>query len=175
MASDEGARREFDAAYPRLVTASFQAARNFFRFDAGLVEDVVAEAMARAYERWERVRRHQNPTAWVVVCTKNVCLEQLRAKTRRTPAIRESLDDLATIDDHAERHALADQINRALHQLTKRQRDVAVLRYFMDVDEATTAAALGMTVSQVKTAAHEARGRLRVLLANLYGLDEVTA
>jgi DNA-directed RNA polymerase specialized sigma24 family protein len=32
----------------------------------------------------------------------------------------------------------------------------------------STAAAMGTSVSKVKTAAHEARGRLRVLLADVY-------
>jgi len=81
--SDGQVRREFDAAYPSLVSAAVNAAQKFFRFNASQVEDVVAETMARAYEHWERVRRHPNPIGWVVVCAKNVCLEQLRKDARR--------------------------------------------------------------------------------------------
>ncbi len=79
MASDRQAKAEFDHAYPRLVSAAYRAARGFFRYDPSQVEDAVAETMARTYERWERVRSHESPTGWVVVCAKNVCLEHLRA------------------------------------------------------------------------------------------------
>jgi RNA polymerase sigma factor (sigma-70 family) len=163
-ASDERARVEFDRAYAELVVAAHRAATSFFRYSPGSIEDVVAEAMARTYERWEKVRRHENPVGWVVLCTKNVCLEELRRETRgqRRPATRDDID----LTDFSERSATAQTISDALKQLSKRQRDVAVLRYLMDLDEATTAAALGTTVSKVKTAAHEARGRLRGLLGD---------
>src|SRR5438270_14039274 len=83
MGSDEQALAEFNAAYPGLVTAADHAVQRFFRYDSSAVEDAVAETMARTYERWERVRRHDNPVGWVVVCAKNVCLEQVRANARR--------------------------------------------------------------------------------------------
>ena len=51
---------------------------------------------------------------------------------------------------------------RTLDRLPKRPRDVAVLRYMMDCDEATTAAAMGTTVEKVKSAAADARRRLGV-------------
>jgi len=173
MASDRRALAEFDAAYPALVTVAARAARNFFRFDTAQVEDVVAETMARTYERWERVRRHANPDGWVVVCTKNVCLEQLRSRARRGD--HGDVEDRYATADPTDRLDTADAVATSLAQLTKRQRDVVVLRYLMDCDEATTAAALGMSVSQVKTAAHEARHRLRHLLADDDGADGISA
>ena len=172
MVSDRRALSEFDAAYPRLVTAAFHAAGRFFRFDESQVEDVVAETMARTCERWERVRRHDKPEGWVVVCAKNVCLEHLRARSRWTAV--DALD-APPAPDESERLAVSAEIAAALGQLTRRQRDVAVLRYFMDLDESETAAAMGTSVSKVRTAAHEARARLRVLLANFYGSEDVSA
>ena len=168
MGSDREARAEFDAAYPRLVTAAVHAVQKFFRYDASQVEDAVAETMARTYEHWERVRRHENPVGWVVVCAKNVCLEQLRANARRPPTSTTRGNDVDVFIDLSDATAVSVTISQSLDQLSKRQRDVAVLRYLMDCDEATTAAAIGTTVSRVKTAAHEARGRLRALLADVY-------
>jgi RNA polymerase sigma factor (sigma-70 family) len=168
-ASDERARVEFDGVYPQLVVAAHKAASSFFRYDPTRTEDIVAEALARTYERWEKVRRHDNPVGWVVVCTKNVCLEEIRRESRaRTRAATPA--GAIEQGDQAEERAVAHAIASALDQLSKRQRDVAVLRYLMDLDEATTASALGTTVSRVKTAAHEARERLRVLLGDHYGL-----
>ena len=70
--------------------------------------------------------------------------------------------------DLTEHTAVSVTISETLGRLSKRQRDVAILRYLMDFDEATTAATMGTTVSKVRTAAHEARGRLRVLLRDVY-------
>ncbi len=166
------ARSEFDAAYPTLVTAAYRVVERFFRYAPSQIEDAVAETMARTFERWERVRRHDNPTGWVVVCAKNVCLEQLRANERNARSRSSNVDVHIDLADDT---AVSITVTRVLGKLSKRQRDVAVLRYLMDCDEATTAAATGMSVSKVKTAAHEARQRLRPLLADIYGdVDEAT-
>ena len=171
VGADAQARAEFDAAYPRLVSAAAGAAQRFFRFDPSQVEDVVAETMARTFERWERVRRHDNPVGWVVVCAKNVCLEQLRKNSRQAQATSAKHDDVDIFIDLSDETAVSVTISQALDRLSKRQRDVAVLRYLMDCDEKTTAEAMGTSVGKVKTAAHEARGRLRPILADIY-LDD---
>jgi len=97
--------------FPALVTVACHAAQRFFRYDDTIVGSAVAETMAQTYERWERVRRHDNAPSWVLVRTKNVCLELLRAKeeTEDAPISREVLETL----DH----------------LSQLQRDVAVLRF----------------------------------------------
>src|SRR6188768_3102901 len=82
VGADVGPEKDFARAYADLFVASYRAAGAFFRYDPGRIEDVVAEALTRTFERWERVRRHDNPVGWVVVCTKNVCLEELRRDTR---------------------------------------------------------------------------------------------
>jgi RNA polymerase sigma factor (sigma-70 family) len=166
VVSDRRVLAEFDDAYPRFVVAAHRAIVRFYRYDHSRVEDAVAETLARTFERWERVRKHDNPTGWVVVCAKNVCLEQLRAENRAQRA-RTVLGPRASSQDHADATVQSDALYMGLAALSKRQRDVAVLRYLMDYDEATTAMLLGTSVSKVKTAAHEARQRLRVLLTDL--------
>jgi RNA polymerase sigma factor (sigma-70 family) len=151
---DEQSRSEFDASFPGLVTVACDAARRFFRFDESVVRNAVAETMAQAFERWERVRRHDDPTGWVIVRTKDVCLEYLRAKSE------------------TEDQAISGNIVDTLDRLSKRQRDVAVLRYLMDCDEATTAVALGTTESKVRSRAERARHRMRGDLERVYGLTD---
>jgi DNA-directed RNA polymerase specialized sigma24 family protein len=160
MRSDEDARAEFDAAYPRLVTVACHAAQRFFRYDVSVVQHAAAETMAQTYERWERGKRHEHPTAWVIVCAKDVCLELLRAKSETSIDATEASDISATICE-------------TLDHLSKRQRDVGVLRYMMNCDEATTASALVTTVPRVQTLAEKARSRMRDVLIDLYEeLDE---
>src|SRR5690242_7247398 len=55
---------------------------------AGAAEEAVAEAYARAFDRWKRVRRHPNPVGWVTVTAMN----SHRGWWRRTR--REDLGDV---------------------------------------------------------------------------------
>jgi RNA polymerase sigma factor (sigma-70 family) len=56
--------------------------------------------------------------------------------------------------------ALPDLV-RALAALPPRQRAAVVLRYFVDLSEADTAAAMGCSVGTVKSHTHKAIHRLR--------------
>ena len=62
----------------------------------------------------------------------------------------------------------------AMERLPRRQRAVVVLRYFEDLTEVQTAAAMGISSGAVKSMTRQALGRLRVLapeLADLVGAD----
>ena len=147
VGSDGRTLAEFDATFPFLVFAADFGIGRFFRFEPSLVEDAVAETMARTYDHWARVRRDENPVAWVARCSMEVCLEQLRAD--ETP--------------------VAATVAGALDRLPPPLREVVVLRYLMDCDEPTTAAALGVTGAEVRSAAIDGRRQLGALLADVYG------
>jgi RNA polymerase sigma factor (sigma-70 family) len=170
VGSGRQALTEFDAAYPRLVLAAAGAVQRFFRYDESQVEDAVAETMARTYERWERVGRHASPVGWIAACAKNVCLEQLHRNTRRTGAASRPRGEVDVVD-LSEEAAISVTISQALRPLSKRQRDVAVLRYLMNCDEETTADAMSASVGEVTAAARDARRHLRSLLNEVY-LDD---
>jgi RNA polymerase sigma factor (sigma-70 family) len=155
MPWDEHARAEFDAAYGNLVAVACHVAERFFRFDPEGIADVVAETMTRTYARWERVERSGNAVIWVVACAKDVCLEQLRARaeTHTTSA--------------AEPH-ISVSICDALDRLPRTQRDVAVLRFMMDCDEATTALALNLPAKRASALAEKARKRMGEHLVEVY-------
>jgi DNA-directed RNA polymerase specialized sigma24 family protein len=150
MRGDEQVQAEFGAAFPGLVTVACHAAQRFFRYDDTIVGSAVAETMAQTYERWERVRRHDNAPSWVLVRTKNVCLELLRAK------------------EETEDAPISARVLETLDHLSQLQRDVAVLRFLMDCDEASTAVALDLTESKVNKIAHKARLRMRGTLDDVY-------
>jgi RNA polymerase sigma factor (sigma-70 family) len=61
-------------------------------------------------------------------------------------------------------------LDRALATLTPAQRAVIVLRYYDDLTEADTAAALGVAVGTVKSQAHAAIARLRTSAPELADL-----
>lgn len=158
MGFDGKSLAEFDAAYPLFLSGADYAISRFFRYDPSLIDAALTETMIRTYEHWEQVRGHYDAIGWLAGCAKDVCLEQLCAnvESQDPSAVASESDDVSVT------------IFRTLDRLPKRQRDVAVLRYMMDCDEATTAAATGSTVDKVKSDASDARRRLGVQLLELY-------
>jgi RNA polymerase sigma-70 factor (sigma-E family) len=130
--------------------------------DAGHAEDLAQAAFARAYASWARVRRAGDPDAYVrrIVINANRSrfrrrrvAEELRGDLTETLARQPGPEDAGPGQDTA--------LLRALDRLGPRQRAVIVLRYWLDLSEAETAAALGCSVGTVKSQASRALATLR--------------
>lgn len=117
-------------------------------------EDAVAEAYARAWQRWSTVRACDSPEAWVrrvasriAISNWRKAINQLRAHSRR---YREPVDDLDPSLDHLELVA-------ALRSIPAKQRHVIVLHHLVGLSVAEIALEIGVPVGTVKT--RLARGR----------------
>jgi RNA polymerase sigma-70 factor (sigma-E family) len=132
--------------------------------DRQLAEDLVAEAFTRAWASWSRVRRHPAPAAWVVRTALNTRVSWWRRRRREVPADA----DVAAGAVHPEDPALDPRLLTALRRLPQRQREVVVLRVFLDLDTRTTADALGIAPGTVT--AHLARA-VAALRENLVPAD----
>ena len=64
--------------------------------------------------------------------------------------------------DHTHDVVQRDSVMRSLRGLTRRERAVVVLRYFLDLSEEATAAELGIAVGTVKSTNARALAKLRV-------------
>ena len=78
----------------------------------------------------------------------------------------------ATASDPAEAGVRRDAVLTALQQLPTRQREVLVLRYYLDLDEAGIAAALGISRGAVKSHASRGAAALRERLGDDDGRRE---
>src|SRR5579863_1802216 len=127
--------------------------------DAGHAEDVAQAAFARAYAAWGRVRQAGDPDAYV----RRIVINENRKRFRKHRVPEDLHGDLAGADltgqqqGPEERQALLD----ALGRLGPRQRAVIVLRYWLDLSEAETAAALNCSVGTVKSQASRGLATLR--------------
>lgn len=137
-------------------------------------EDAVAEAFARAWVRWRRVRESRSPAAWVVRTAVNADISAWRRRRREqsyaeVPAagVAPGFDAGVAFGD-APGHAATDLL-AAIRRLPPRQRAVVVHRYLLDLDTETTAAELGITTGTVKAHLHHALAALRVHLATPEG------
>jgi RNA polymerase sigma-70 factor (sigma-E family) len=117
--------------------------------------DLVQDALERTLLSWHRVERKDDPEAYVRRAIVNRHISVWR-RTRRERLVAETPE--GAYDDQRGRD---DELWAALAALPPRQRAVIVLRFYEDLTEADTAAALGCSVGTVKSQAHKALTRLR--------------
>lgn len=142
----------FEAMYAALFVRALRTAQAVLRNTAA-PEDVAAETLARAYARWPRIAGHA--PAWVTRVAANLALDNLRRKpvvvADRVTQGERSLDRLV--------------LESQLAKLPRRQREVLVLRFLLDLSEAETADLLRITVGTVHTHVKRGLARLRGDLA----------
>jgi RNA polymerase sigma-70 factor (sigma-E family) len=123
-------------------------------------EDLVQTALTKAYAAWSRVRRADDPVAYVHgVLMKSFLSDRRRRWTSELPVAEPRTDSAAPTDptdSQVERLALAG----ALASLSRTDRAVVVLRYWDDRSVAETAATLGLSEAAVKNRSLRALRRL---------------
>jgi RNA polymerase sigma-70 factor (sigma-E family) len=157
---DTEIRAFLQTEYPRLVNAVA-----FVTGDLGAAEDAIQEALVRAWIRSERGEEIDSLAAWVVTVALNLTrsrwrrvLTERRIATSQGPSRIEAEDGGA---DHVD-------IQLALADLPRRQREVTVLRYFLRMSTQETADALGVSEGTVKNSLSKARAAL----ANSLRIDD---
>lgn len=133
--------------------------------DRQLAEDLVAEAFARAFAAWPRVRRHPAPRAWIVRTALNTRISWWRR--RRHEIALGDHDGQDTGAAPSDGSGLDPALLAVLRQLPLRQREVVALRVFLDLDTATTAKTLGIAPGTVTAHLSRAVGTLRGHLITL--------
>jgi RNA polymerase sigma-70 factor (sigma-E family) len=150
-------RPRFDDEFRELAALAYRVAYRIIG-DRSVAEEIAQEALARAYQRWERISEYRQP--WIARVAGNLAIDTLR---RRKPAIdapRQRDAEMMMIERL--------DLQRALLGLPKRQRDAVVLRYIADLSEADVARLLGCSPGTIKS--HLSRGTARLRLA----LDDPT-
>jgi RNA polymerase sigma-70 factor (sigma-E family) len=120
--------------------------------DRGMAEDLAQTALAKAYASWGRVRRADDPDAYVRKILINANHGRFR-KHRVAERSTERLPESATTDPTHEldrRSALV----AALQELPPKQRAVVVLRYWDGLTETQAAAVLGCSVGKQNACLH---------------------
>ena len=131
--------------------------------DADLAADAVDEAMARAYQHWDKVSTMDNPSGWVYRVALNVARSRLRRLSRRLPGSRSQADEQLA----REPTVIEPAVMRALSGLSVDHRAVVVGRLLLGWSEAETAAALKVRPGTVKSRLHRALAVLEPQLAHL--------
>lgn len=160
-----------DTAWEALVRAHQAAAFRLaylFLGDPADADDVAQEAFLRAHRALGRFEAGRPFRPWLLRITANLARNRRRALGRYWAALQRRLraEPEPVTDAH---HLAAEQETaRALWQAVRRlgpaDQQVIYLRYFLELSEAETAAALEVPAGTVKSRLHRALGRLRTLI-----------
>jgi RNA polymerase sigma-70 factor (sigma-E family) len=122
-------------------------------------QDLTQLAYAKTFAAWRRVRSDDAEAYARRVMVNSYIDWWRRAPWRERPTAQ--LPEQDVVPDHAgaidERRALT----AALAQLTRRERTIVVLRYYIDLSESDVAAYVGVSVGTVKSTASKALAKLR--------------
>jgi RNA polymerase sigma-70 factor (ECF subfamily) len=126
--------------------------------DRGVAEDCVQDAFMRAFVRWHRVARLEDPVGWI----RHVALNRMRDHFRKLERggrafARLRSQEKATADAPAEPNELASLLDR----LPVQQRVAAALYYVEDLSVGEIADAMDLSEGAVKYHLHAARSTLR--------------
>jgi RNA polymerase sigma-70 factor (sigma-E family) len=124
-------------------------------------EDLLQTALAKTYLAWDSIRDRGAVDAYVRRIMLNTRTSWWRRRRHVSEFPTDQVPEAPVDHDDTERVALHDALWTALADLPKRQRAMVVLRYYEDLSEAETAAALGVSVGTVKSTTARALARLR--------------
>ena len=116
-------------------------------------EDLVQSALIKVVPKWTRIKDRPEGYVRQVLARESAN----RWRSRRWREVSTDVVPEGTYHDGTDRLVLLEDLRR----LSPRQRAVIVLRYFDDLTEADTAAALGISVGTVKSQVRDALTRLR--------------
>jgi RNA polymerase sigma-70 factor (ECF subfamily) len=131
--------------------------------------DASQEAFVRAWRRIDRFRGEGSFYTWYSAILRNVCIDQLRRRAKRTHApLAEGYDIPDTDGDPkalADKSEQSQRLWRAIGELPAAQRDIIVLNHFQEMSYRQMADALEIPIGTVMSRLHGARKALRTKLA----------
>jgi RNA polymerase sigma-70 factor (sigma-E family) len=140
----------FDVHYGQLVRMAWLLVD-----DRETAEDVVMDGLTALYRRWSAIRDPDDAYRYVRSCVLNGARSQLRRRKLARFQATELIELPTGLDVAAEETNRVTVID-LLRNLPLRQRQVLVLRYYLDLSEAAIAETLGISTGSVKT--HASRG-----------------
>jgi RNA polymerase sigma-70 factor (ECF subfamily) len=141
-------------------------------------EDLVQETLLRAWRARESIGAGANVRAWLYKIATNACLDALRARSRRAPALQSFadvpwlqpypdrlLDEVAPSEDEPEtvvvsRETIALAYVAVIQLLPPRQRAVLIVRDVLGWSASETAELLDISVAAANSALQRARATL---------------
>src|SRR5215469_933994 len=137
--------------------------------DRHTAEDIVQEAFCGLHRRWDKLRDPAKALPYVRSAVLNGCRTEFRrSKAALGPPGGDDYEARLPPAWSAESAALASEerreVVRALLKLPNRQREALLLRYYLDLSEADTASAMGISRGTAKSTVARGLNALRNVL-----------
>lgn len=132
--------------------------------DAMVAEEVVQDAFVAVHDRWRRLREPDDAVAYLRQSVVNRCRSVQRRRVVALKHLPQAAPDAPAADADVVAHERRGEVLAALRELPTRQREVLVLRYYLDLSEADIATTLGISRGAVKSHASRGSARLREIL-----------
>ncbi|WP_031070179.1 SigE family RNA polymerase sigma factor [Streptomyces sp. NRRL WC-3742] len=151
---DEEFQAFITACWPRLLRTAYLLAGEQYA-----AEDLVQSAAEKACAAWSRVRRADDPHAYV----RRILVNQFARRTRRRlpELLVSAVPDRASAEDGFARSDQRGALLTALATLPPRQRQAVVLRHWEDLSDSQAAAAMGCSAGAVRSHAAKGIAKLR--------------
>lgn len=159
----QGDRDAFEALVVSYQSLAFRTAF-VIAGDAADAEEAAQDAFVKAHRALGRFRSGEPFRPWLLTIVANEARNRRRTRGRRAALVLRAADPGAPGED-PEAAALArerrERLLAAVEQLRDDDREVLACRYFLDLSEEETAAALGIARGTVKSRTHRALARLQ--------------
>ena len=129
--------------------------------DRYLAEDLVQTALVKVADRWTRIAGRGDPTPYVRKVMLHTAISWHRRRWRGEVPVASMPEPAAAQPASSDDN---ERLRRALREVPPRQRAAVVLRYYDDLSEAETAAAMGCSIGTVKSQTAKGLAKLRDLL-----------
>ena len=159
--ADAAVEQLYAAYWRQLVRLSTMLVR-----DQAAAEDLVQDAFVAMHGRWSRLREPDKALAYLRQAVVNRSRSALRHRVVVDRHLRSATPADVTVAGPGLAGSRRDAVLAALAQVSERQREVLVLRYYLDFSEAQIADALGISRGAVKAHAHRGSAALRDLLGD---------
>jgi RNA polymerase sigma-70 factor (sigma-E family) len=171
LGTPDARAQELPTDRDRAVAALFQAHHKqlvmlarFLVTDPQAAEDLVQDAFVSLYRRWTWMKHHDNPYQYLRTSVVNGTRSHLRRGRVQRRTLLAGPDEVPSAESSAIVSETRALLMAGLASLPVRQRQVLVLRYYLDLSEAEIAGTLGISRGSVKQ--HASRG-LSTLTARL--------
>ena len=172
--ADEAVADLYAAHWSRMVRVAWLLVR-----DQQVAEEIVQDALVGVHGRWARMQDHERAVAYLRRSVVNGARSVLRHRTVERSHLLEGQGSVSagrvrepSAEEHVLDRAEHERMIEVLGTLPRRQREVLVLRYYLDLSESQIADALDIAPGSVKTHAHRGLAALRDVVSREGSVDD---
>lgn len=161
-------RRKEDTLDNRILSELYNAyAREIYLYlyslckDAQLAEDLMQESFCKAILALSS--EHTNMRAWLYTVARNLCLNELKRKSRENydDNLQVLSDSVSDIAEHLISEEQSKAVFKALSRLDLRRREILQLQYFSGFTLKSAAKFLGLSYDNARVLSHRAKQELK--------------